>query len=76
MTEISTYTTYYVASSLHNPESLRMSVTDTANDRSKKYKSPGTVQTAAEMIQAGRETHYIQRSITLLTLIVLMWRIG
>ena len=56
MTEISTYTTYYVACSLRNLESLRMSVTDTVTDKSKKYKSLGTVQIAAEIIQAGRET--------------------
>jgi len=35
-----------------------MSVNDTATDKSKKYKSPGTVQIAAEIIQAGRETLY------------------
>jgi hypothetical protein len=35
-----------------------MSVTDTATDRSKKYKSPGTVQIAAEITQAGRQILY------------------
>jgi len=58
MSEISTYTTYYVSSSLHNLESLRMSVTDTASDKSQKHKSPVTVQIAAEVIQAGRERLY------------------
>ena len=35
-----------------------MSVTDTATDKSKKYKSPGTVQIAAEIIQVGRAKLY------------------
>jgi hypothetical protein len=37
-----------------------VSVTDTAAGKSKKYKSPGTLQIEAEIIQAGRGTLYSQ----------------